>query len=376
MTVTLGTDATTTIREIVTITTPENNSEIPTDSINITGSAKKNSKIQIMLNGKQVGESQTSEDGTFIFELKKIDQELNILQVQILDGTDKVVGISEKVSFKTSTGGPVFNRLTIKEGKKVSIGTLLNIEITADPKLKEVSVTLGDSTSVFRESKEGIYTGTLTTPSATGSYGIDVILKNDIGKITVKSSAETIEAIELPNLFKNIKSELVAKKVIFTFNLDTEPVDLAKFKFQYGTESGTLTKGAITLDKEKIKNNSGAYTWYIQDLDPQTKYFRILGLDKAGKELSRMRASDVFEVNLALEAPTKCMVSNIANLKTTAGDGTTILSWDPAQDASSGYNVYKKGSDGKYVLIENVPTNTYTINIAKDAVKYDDFAVK
>lgn len=345
VTVTTGTETTTTAKETVIITSPDNNSEIPTDSVNVTGSAKKNSKIQIFLNGKQVGESQTSEDGKFIYELKKIDQEQNVLQIKLLDGTDAISGESEKVSFKTSTGGPVFNTLTVKEGNKVSIGTLLNVEISAEAKLKEVTATLGDSTGTFKEIKDGIYNGTLTAPSASGSFQIGITLKNDLGKVTAKDAAATIETTELPNLFKNIKSEVSGKKVIFTFDLDTEPTDLAKFKFQYGTDSGALIKESITIEKEKIKTKSGSYSWYLQDLDPQTKYFRILGLDKAGKELPRMHPSDVFEINLSLAAASKCMVSNISGLKTTAGDGITILSWDTSADATSGYNVYKKGAD-------------------------------
>ncbi len=376
VTVTTGDTATVTTTETVTITSPDNNSEIPSDTVNVTGSAKKNSKIQIFLNGTKVGESQTSEDGKFIYSLKKLEQEQNVVQVKLLDGTDKIVGESEKVSFKTSTGGPVFNTLTIKEGKKVSVGTLLNIEISAEAKLKEVTATLGDSTGTFKETKDGVYNGTLTAPSATGSFQIGVVLKNDLGKVTARDAVETIETTELPNLFKNIKSEVGNKKVTFTFEVDNEPTDLAKFKFQYGAETGSLVKESITIEKEKIKTASGSYSWYIKDLDPQTKYFRILGLDKAGKELPKMRASDIFEVDISLAAASKCMVSNISGLKVTAGKDTTILSWTAAPDATSGYNVYKKGADGQYTLIENVPTNSYTINIAKDAVKYDDFAIK
>lgn len=91
VTVTTGTETTTTAKETVTITSPDNNSEIPSNSVNVTGSAKKNSKIQIFLNGKQVGEGQSSEDGKFIYELKKLEQEQNVLQVKVLDGTDKIV---------------------------------------------------------------------------------------------------------------------------------------------------------------------------------------------------------------------------------------------------------------------------------------------
>lgn len=89
-----------------------------------------------------------------------------------------------------------------------------------------------------------------------------------------------------------------------------------------------------------------------------------------------MRPSDIFEVDLSLAAASKCMVSNVSSLKATAGDGTTVLSWDATPDATSGYNIYKKGTDGQYALIENVKTNTYTLHVAKDTLKYDDFAVK
>ena len=375
VTVNIGDDTTTVTKEVVTITSPDSNSEIPSNSVNVTGTTKKNSKIQIFLNGEKIGETQTSTDGSFLHPLKDLIQEQNVLQVKLLDGTDKIIGESDKVSFKISAGGPTFTSLTVKEGKKVTVGTLLNVEIVAEPNLKEVTATLGESTGTFYETIEGTYTGTLTAPSVTGSFPISVTLKNDLGKITARDAVETIETTELPNLFKNIKSDGVAKKVTFTFEVDSEPTELAKFKFQYGTESGTLIKESVTFEKEKIKTESGSYRWYIQDIDPQTKYFRILGLDKTGNELPKMRPSDIFEVNLSLAAASKCMVSNISGLAVTAGDGTSILSWDVAPDATSGYNVYKKGTDGQYALIENVKTNQYIIHIAPDSVKYDDFAV-
>ena len=362
-------------KEPVTITSPDNNSEIPSDSINITGVTKKNSNIQIWLNGKLSGETQTSTEGDFVYALKNLDQEQNVLQVKLLDGNDEIIGESESISFTISIGGPTFNDITIKEGKSVSVGTVLHVEISAETGLKEVSATLGESTNLFQETEDGIYVGTLTAPPSIGTFPIEVSLKNDLGKITVRSDAETIETTELPNPFKNIKSVGTAKKVTFTFEVDNEPTELAKFKFQYGTESGTLVKESITFEKEKIKTKDGSYSWYIMNLDPQTKYFRILGLDNAGKELSKMPASDIFEVNLSLASAFTCMVSNIANLQVTPGDGIVTLSWDTTPDATSGYNIYKRGADGQYALIENISTNSYIIHVAPDSVRYDDFAI-
>ncbi len=362
--------------EAVTIISPDNNSEIPSDSIKVTGSTKKNSKVQIFLNGTKAGEVQTDETGKFVYEIKKLEQEQNILQAKLFDGTDKVIGQSDNVTFKMSAGGPVFNTITIKEGKKVPAESVLNLEVGADAGLKEVSVTLGDATQTLKEQGAGKYTGTINAPSGSGSYPISVSLKNDLGKTTVKEAAETIEVTELPNLFKNVKSNVEAKKVTFTFELENAPTDLAKFRFQYGTESGTLDKESITLETTKIKNASGAYSWYIKDIDPATKYFRIAGLDKDGQPLTSMRASDLIELDISLAAASKCMVSNISGLKVTSQGYSTLLTWDVAADATSGYNVYKKGTDGQYTLLENVKTNSYTIHLAKDSVKFDDFAIK
>lgn len=377
VTVSIGGDAATTATgsETVTVTSPDNGSEIPTDSVKVTGSAKKNSKVQVWLNGKQVGDTQTSETGNFIYELKKLDQEQNVLQVKLLDGTDKVAGESAKISFKTSTGGPVFTSLTIKEGTKVTVGTILNVEVVADAKLKEVSATLNDVVQILQETTDGKYVGTLTAPTGSGSFPISVNLQNALGKTTIKEAAETIETTELPNLFKNIKTEVAPKKVTFTFEVTTPPKELVKFKFQYGTSTGTLDKETVTYDTTKILNASGSYTWFIKDLDPMTKYFQIAGLDGSGKVLSTMRASDIFEVDMSLAAASKCLVSNIPGVKIASDKESTILSWDALTDASS-YNVYKKGQDGQYILLENVKTTSYKIHLAKETVKFEDFAVK
>ncbi|EKD29762.1 MAG: hypothetical protein ACD_78C00282G0001, partial [uncultured bacterium (gcode 4)] len=84
--------------EAVTIISPDNNSEIPSDSIKVTGSTKKNSKVQIFLNGTKAGEVQTDETGKFVYEIKKLEQEQNILQAKLFDGTDKVIGQSDNVT--------------------------------------------------------------------------------------------------------------------------------------------------------------------------------------------------------------------------------------------------------------------------------------
>ena len=69
------------------------------------------------------------------------------------------------------------------------------------------------------------------------------------------------------------------------------------------------------------------------------------------------------------------MIPDVTGLTVETKKDVSILSWDAVAEAVS-YNVYKKDSGGNFVLIENVPSNAYTVHIATGPVRYEDFSVK
>lgn len=388
--------------ETVTVSSPESGGTVTGTETDVVGTTKKNSKFQVYLNGKKSGEGQSDDKGAILYKLKGIDQEQNVLEVKVLDGSDKESGTSGKISFSVAADkGPAFKSVTIKEGTSVKAGSVLNVTVSADPKLKEVSVSFGDSVEVFKEQAagvtagnvsvgstgEGLYVGTVTAPTASGSYPMDVTLTNDLGKKTVKTAAETVTVLEAPKTaFENVKIEAGDKKATFTFTVTNEPESVSKYKFTYGTDSGALAKESVTFEKSKISvtgtgTGTGAsasgstYKWYVDGLDAPGKYFfKIAALDVAGSPVTGAE-SDVFTADLSLNSAGKCSIANISGLKVTKGEDQSVLSWDAIPEALS-YNVYKKDATGSYVLVENVKVTSYTVNLAKDAVKYEDFAVK
>lgn len=384
-------------KETVTVTAPEAGSTITGAETDVVASTKKNSKFQVYLNGTKAGEGQSDDQGAILYKLKGISEENNVLEIKVLDGSDKEAGTSGKISFKMAADkGPAFKSLTVKEGKSVKAGTVLNVTVTAEPKLKEVSVSLGDSVEVFKEqtsgvtagnvsvggTSEGVYVGTLTAPTASGSYPIDVTLTNDLGKKTVKNAAETITVLEAPKMgYENVKIESGDKRVTFTFDVTNPAESLSKFKFSYGTESGALTKESITFEKSKIAvtgtgatGSGSTYKWYVDGLEPGKYFFKIAALDVAGSPITATE-SDVFNADIALNSAGTCSIANVSGLKVAKSEDQSVLSWDAIPEALS-YNVYKKDATGAYVLVENVKVTSYTIHLAKDAVKYEDFAVK
>lgn len=120
--------------------------------------------------------------------------------------------------------------------------------------------------------------------------------------------------------------------------------------------------------------NTPTYTWYVDGLTEPKYFARITALDAAGSPISGA-VSDVFEIDMSLNAAGKCMIANISGIKIEKKEDTSVISWDALPEALS-YNVYKKDATGKYILIENIKANSYTIHIAKGDLKYEDFAIK
>lgn len=369
--------------ELVTITSPDADSTLGGTDLAVTGTTKKNSKVQLFMNGTKALESQTDEKGAFMFQVKNVDQMQNIVSVKVLDGTDKVIGESSKVSVKVGSEGPAFNSVSLSTGAtkgtkandySAVAGAKVAVSVNAEAGLKEVTVTAGTSVEVLKESATaGKYEGEITAPTASGVAQIDVSLKNALGKTTLKTAAATL-TVMLPNVtFKNIKVEKSDKKAMFTFEIDNEPADLAKFEFSYMTGSSAPEK-SLTFDKTKIKTATGAYSWYVSGLTIAKYSFQISGVDANGKVMPNV-VSEPIEVDLSLGSAQKCMISNVGGVKVTTTKDVSTISWDSLPEAIA-YNVYKKDSSGKFVFIEAVKSNTYTINLSAGPVKYEDFAIK
>jgi len=359
--------------ELVTITSPDDNSTLGNSTFSVVGTTKKNSRVQLFMNGQKALETQTDDKGTFVFDVKKTDQAKNVLSVTVLDGTDKAIGESAKVNVTVGSEGPQFIGIKLSQ-KDVAPGAKIGVSVDATPGLKSVTVSAGSAMTTLKEgASPGSYSGELVAPTQTGAIALDVSLKTDMGKETLKKSADTINVSAPQVAYKNVKTENGDGKVSFTFEVENEPANLDKFQFAYVTGTGTETKVA-TSQKSKIKNGSGAYVWYIPGLSVAKYAFTISGLDASGSVIDGS-ASDMIDVDLSLAAAGKCMISNVSGLQVKADKEISTLSWDSIPEAVK-YNVYKKNAAGEFVFIESVVGNSYTIHIASGAVKYEDFAVK
>lgn len=366
------TTSTTTSSWEITITSPDNGVIIADSKVTVSWTTKKNSKVQYFLNLKKVYENQTDNDWGFSYELTWLNQSENIISVKVLDSSDSVIAESDKITVKQDMAWPIFKNISVKEWKQVALWSNINIEVMSDPGLSEVSATLWDANQILTEWSAWSYTWVIKVPNEAWDYNINLSLKSTLWKVTTKNNAFSIKVSDLNN-FKDIKSQIWDKKVMFTFALKNDKPEISKFKFIYWTWANFLTSNIITFEKDKIKNSSWALSWYIPNLSVNKYFFQIIPLDWSGSELSWK--SDIVDVDLSLPSAWKCTISNIWWLKVSSTWDISELSWNPAIEATS-YNVYRKWADGIFSLIENVKTNKYEVNISWDKLKYEDFAVK
>ncbi len=369
--------------ELVTITSPDAGSTVGSKDLSVTGTTKKNSKVQLFLNGAKALETQTDDKGSFVFQLKNVDQTDNILSVKVLDGSDKVIGESAKTSVKVGSEGPAFTSITLtggalkdataKDTYTAAPGAKIKVSVAAEIGLKEVTVAIGETVEVLKEGLPGTYDGEISAPMTPGVSPLDVNLKNSLGKSTLKSAAANVNVQALAVAFKNVKVEKGDKKATFTFDVENEPAEVAKFQFDYATASGAAQK-SVTFDKAKIKTASGSYSWYVTGLDIAKYDFQISGIDATGKILTGA-TSESIEVDMTLGSAQRCMISNVSGMKVSTAKDASTLSWTSIPEAIA-YNVYKKDATGQLVFIEAVKANNYVVNLAAGPVKYDDFAVK
>ena len=386
----------------VSVTSPSNGSIITTTSVDVVGTTKKNSKVKFSVNGKEVGQTQSDPSGAFLYTVKTLDSDKNALQVSVLDGTDKVIGQSDTILLTVQNNGPAIKSISAQEGVKVNPSSLIHVTLISEPKLKEAVINIKDTVQVMQESTTapGTYTAAIMTPKDLGDYSIGAKLTTTMGTVTQKNDAAkiTVATPEDKNVFGPIQVETSDKKATFTFSLVQDDAKIAKFKFRYGTSSGSLSQESITYDRAKIvyvstgatdtgstatgSSSTGAtgtgtmYRWYVSGLTGHYS-FQIVPLDQDGNTMEYYKSS-IVDADVSLNAPSQCTVDNITAVRVKKLEDAYELSWDAIATANAGYDVYKKDATGQFVLIETVNEPRYVVHVdmTKKQAEYAEFAVK
>lgn len=368
--------------EAISITTPEKGSTVTSNKVTVSGKTKKNSKILIKLNGKEIGNVQSNADGIFIYDLTNLDQQSNIITASIVDGANAVIGTIDS-QFNYWAKAPAYYNTSITPAKEVESGTGIVLLIDAEPGLTEVTATIDGAVVVAKEQSPGKYSINTMSPAKSGTYPVQVTLKNVLSQVTTKPDA-AILTVKAPVIiappppppapkatFKDVKLTTEGSRVNMNFFVENLPAETIQFKIAYGENANSLSNEALTFPLEKIKRPDGSYNWYISKLEPKAYSFKIFWVQSGGLLIPDF-ASEALSATAGKDG---CTIGNISAVKVATGANTTILSWEALTGALS-YNVYRVTPTNDYELVKNVTENSYTLYLSSGALAYQDFAVK
>ncbi len=392
-----GTGSTTTSWTIV-ITSPENNTKVTADSIDLVWTTTKNKRVKIKLNWQTLTTISSDATGLFTYKIKNLDPS-SLIQAILLDANNAEVANSNVVNITVEWGWIRFDSITITEWTTVPSGAQLHITVLAQKALRKngVSVVIVNDKGSVMESlvestaEQGKYTGIIQAPKDAWTYPVNVILTNALGKVLTKTGQIQLQVVDTPvvvntgssgsvvptspAIFKNIQSKAEGSRANFTFTLDNPPSNLWKFKIVYGSSREVLNQEVITnaLTWILVAGQTNTYAWFINGFSNWKMYYKILWLTSENG-LIEWVASDILEIDMSPNAPQKCVINNVSWLVVSTGSSKSTLTWDAVSNATS-YNIYKK-SGNSLVLLENVKVNSYTVYFSNNLVTFDDFSVK
>ena len=160
----------------------------------VSGKTKKNSKVSIKLNGKEVATVLSDDTGIYTKSLTDITQATNILSVSVLDGNNTIIGTAES-KFGVATDGPEIIGTSVSPAS-VTTGDTLTITTEADPGLSDVSFILDGSSIKATEKSSGKYSAETVAPAKAGTYPIGITAKSSLGKTTSNNNAATLTVAE------------------------------------------------------------------------------------------------------------------------------------------------------------------------------------
>ncbi|KKU79718.1 MAG: hypothetical protein UY05_C0023G0010, partial [Candidatus Peregrinibacteria bacterium GW2011_GWA2_47_7] len=197
--------------------------------------------------------------------------------------------IAEEVMVTIDATPAAVNKIEVTPNP-VAPGENVTITMTSDPGLESVSAIFGDvivQLSQGRAPNDDTFTGTVTAPSATGSYPVDVLLIDAQGNESSFAEAATLAvdenlqqvdvAFHVPSRVAGVVSTPGSGRVNLTWNAAADDTGIAFYRIYYGIDRNNLNSVVNTFD--------AGTAWYLPGLQNGVQYFfQVVGVDDENNE--------------------------------------------------------------------------------------------
>lgn len=366
-------------------------------SLAITGQGDPNINLKLFVDDFKVADSETDTDGFFSYQLSNLSGGTHRFYVMSEKGQ-----VSDTVTITVDTLPPVINSLQITPDGPVAPGKMMNVMLSSEPELSEVSVRIqGVKQELFpAQGQPGNYSGAFAAPAVAGNYPLDVILVDDLSNKSELLNQKTIvvqnQAVSYPPQVLNLDGVAGDGSVTLSWDpITTHNSAISTYHIYYGTDMNALNK-VVKTTKTPVKltglSNGTQYFFAVTAVDakgveseqksqlvaitPQSS----MPVSVGGNEDQNLNLFDVdvtgfepqAEAPVVTQEPTVPQASLYNNpLMGTPADTMMTLSWEAFPGVSAAaYKVYFGLKSGEYDDYQVVSQTTATVKDLINNVPY------
>jgi len=350
----------------VTITTPQDGETITSSVVTISWTAPKyrNSKVEVLVDGKKVTDDMVDEDWSYQIDLDSISDGDHTIQVNVLDINDKVVASSKKISIKVSASSDLLKNVEILPSEQVDQGTKVQVNVKVAPSVSAVTMKVAN---YGEYPMDRVSTDSFTAQFVANTpwtFDISFVLKWDFGTKNYDNYKKL-----------SVKEKIAIKNVRFTRDNPKKVIDL-KWDFTWQVPA---FKVLYSTEKDKLENDFSALVeenkYTIQNIDEAKTYFvQIIPTDSEWNTI--WDASKVLVIEPDMKQAATCTIDNI-KVDVAVEWNKHYLVWQAATGAIE-YAIYRWDSEDKLVKISTTTWTTYEFPFDKNAKKdkYAYYSVK
>jgi hypothetical protein len=249
----------------ISVKTPSDGAQLGSTFVILTGTGPENINLKVFDNDSKIGDSETDGDGYFSFEARGLDDGQHVFYIMTEDDE-----VSKSVSVTIDTIPPVMNSFELDPEGDVVPAEPVTVTVSSEPALAEASVRLQGVMEKLTETDPGNYEATLVSPAGAGTYGIDVVLVDNLsnkgeflnkGFISVRAP-EPVYPPAVMGLEGEPADSAIRLKWLAVEGHDS-PV--AKYRIHYGTTMDRIDRTVDTIGP--------SLTWELRELNNGTQYF-------------------------------------------------------------------------------------------------------
>jgi len=277
------------------ITSPQNDFMTKDANVVITGVSGPLLIVSIFDGLRKLDEVQSSPQGEFNFDARRLAEGAHDFSVAVTTAEGQIV-TSDPVRVIIDQTGPSIRALRF-EPEQPGADENMIVLIQSEQNLSISRIEINQQLVSLEPAREvGVdwYKANLNSPVNTGNYPVTIELADNVGNrakfdnyrtLTVAGAGAPLKPAA-PSATLQLAAQRDDARVLFSWSKATDPAVVAYNIMQ----SVAPTAGFTKINALPITNNS-----YLldQQTQPETRYYRVLGIDSAGNEVA---LSDVIQV--------------------------------------------------------------------------------